>query len=67
MQVEVREDIEKMIRRCLKGMERSGLLKELKLRAIAKPSVRRREKQLLSGQRRKKREQAKAKAEEGRG
>jgi len=53
-------DVERMIRRCLKEMDRSGLTRELKLRAIAKPSARRKEKDRLSAQRRCKWEQKQA-------
>lgn len=56
MQVEFRGDIEGMIRHCLKEMDRSGLRRELKLKAIPKPSMRRKEKERLNAQRRRKHE-----------
>ena len=55
MQVMV-NDIERMIRLCRKELNQSGLAKELKLRAIAKPSLRKREKERLSAQRKRRQE-----------
>ncbi len=56
-------DIERMIQACRRELNRSGISKELRLKSIPKPSLRRREKERLAASRRKKQERRRVIAE----